>query len=549
MSEATVQRGRSLSHGQILVVFSGLMLGMLLAALDQTIVATALPTIVGELGGLSHLSWVVTAYLLTATASTPLYGKISDLYGRKIVFQAAIVIFLAGSILAGLSQNMAELIAFRGIQGLGAGGLMVMALAIIGDVVSARERGRYQGYMGAVFAVASVAGPLLGGFFVDNLSWRWVFYINMPIGIVALVVTSSVLRLPFVRRPHKIDVLGSTLLVMAVTSVLLVTVWGGSEYEWASPVIIGLIALAVVATALFIVQERRAEEPVLPLGLFRNSVFRVTSAAGFIIGLTMFGAIVFLPLFLQVVNGVSPTRSGLLLLPLMAGLLVASIGSGRAIVRIGRYRPFPIAGTMVVTIGLYLFTRLDQNTSRLTASLYMVVVGVGIGLVMQVLVLAVQNAVEHRDLGTATSSAAFFRSMGGAFGVAIFGAIFTNRLTAELARLIPGIGTGSVSFDPASLQGSPEQIANLPPPIHDGVIEAFSNAIHGVFVWALPFAVVAIVLSLMLKEIPLREHAHVGWEEAEIEAGLALEPAVAPEYAPELVGDGGDSPTERPRAR
>jgi MFS family permease len=403
--------------------------------------------------------------------------------------------------------------------------------------------------MGAVFAVASVAGPLLGGFFVDNLSWRWVFYINMPIGVVALVVTSSVLRLPFVRRPHKIDVLGSALLVASVTSVLLVTVWGGTEYDWGSPLIIGLIMLAVVATALFIVQERRAAEPVLPLGLFRNSVFRVASAAGFIIGLTMFGAIVFLPLFLQIVNGVSPTRSGLLLLPLMAGLLVASIGSGRAIVRIGRYRPFPIAGTIVMAIGLWLFSRLDQDTSRLVSSLYMVVLGVGIGLVMQVLVLAVQNAVEHRDLGTATSSAAFFRSMGGAFGVAIFGAIFTNRLTVELSRLIPGIGTGNVSFDPASLQGSPEQIANLPPPIHDGVIEAFSGAIHSVFVWALPFALVAIVLSLMLKEIPLREHAHVGWEEAEIEAGLALEPAVAPEYAPELVGDGGDPSAERPAAR
>jgi EmrB/QacA subfamily drug resistance transporter len=513
MSTTTATGGKSLSHQQILVVFSGLMLGMLLAALDQTIVATALPTIVGELGGLDHLSWVVTAYLLTSTASTPLYGKISDLYGRKIVFQAAIVIFLAGSVLAGLAQNMAQLIGFRAIQGLGAGGLIAMALAIIGDVVSPRERGRYQGYMGSVFALASVAGPLLGGLFVEHLSWRWVFYINLPVGAVALVVTSVVLDLPFARREHAIDYLGAALLVAAVTCTLLATVWGGTEYAWSSPVILGLIAAAVALTVLFVLQERRAPEPILPLRLFRNSVFSVSSAVGFLVGLTMFGAIVFLPLFLQVVNGVSPTRSGLLILPLMLGLIGAAVASGRTITRIGRYKVFPVVGTAVMTVGVYLFTHLDQHTAGVLTSLYMVVLGAGIGMVFQVLVLAVQNAVEHRDLGTATSVSTFFRSMGGAFGTAIFGAIFGSQLARHLSVFVPGLGG---SLTPDSLQGSPEQISSLPPAILGGVIEAFARSVHSVFVWTLPFAVLAFALSLLLKEIPLKESAHVGWESGEV---------------------------------
>ncbi len=528
------------THREILVIFSGLMLGMLLAALDQTIVATALPTIVGELGGLDHLSWVVTAYLLTSTASTPVYGKISDLYGRKAVFQTAIVIFLAGSVLSGLAQNMLQLILFRAVQGLGAGGLISMAMAVIGDVVSPRQRGRYVGYMGSVFALASVAGPLLGGFFVDQLTWRWVFFVNLPIGALALVVTSSVLRLPRRRVPHTIDYLGAGLLVSAVACLLLVTVWGGSEYPWTSPTIIGLGAAGAVLTTLFLLQERRAAEPILPLRLFRNRVFAVSNAAMFIVGLVMFGGIVFIPLFLQVVHGVSPTRSGMLLLPLMFGIIIASVTSGRVISRIGRYKAFPVVGTAMISLGLYLLSRLDVATSSVVAGVYMAVLGVGIGLTMQVLVLAVQNAVDHRDLGTGTSAATFFRSMGGAFGTAIFGAVFSAKLASELAGRIPA-GVGGAD----ALQNTPERIASLPGPVREVVVGGVATAIEAVFLWALPFAVIGFLLTLALKELPLREHAHVGVEGAEAEAAVAFEPS----FDDDGGAVAGDGPTPQPFRR
>lgn len=493
----------AMTHGQIMAVIWGLMIGLFLAALDQTIVATALPTMVGELGGLEQLSWVVTAYLLASTVTAPLYGKISDLYGRKIVFQAAIILFLAGSILCGLSQNMGQLIAFRGLQGLGAGGLFVMAMTIIGDILSPRERGRYQGYFGAVFALSSVAGPLAGGWLVDNVDWRWVFYVNVPIGLVALFVTASALNLPFVRRDHPIDYRGAGTLVISVSALLLAMVWGGNEYEWSSPLIIGLLAIGVLVAFLFLWWERRATEPILPPRLFRNRTFALTSASGFIIGLAMFGGIVFLPLFLQVVVGASATNSGLLLIPMMVGIIGSSVIGGRLITHTGRYKIFPVIGSALATLSFFLLSTMGVGTVLVTASIYMFILGVGVGMIMPVLVLAVQNAVDHSDLGVATSSNNFFRSLGGAFGTALLGAVFTSRLTTALAGLVPEGGSGQVTSSPAA-------IAALPDAVRTQVVEAFASSIGTVFLVALPFTVLALFLALMTPELPLRETAHVG---------------------------------------
>lgn len=485
-----------LSHRQIMLVFSGLMLGVLLASLDQTIVATALPSILSDIGGGTHLSWVVTAYLLTSTASTPLYGKISDLYGRKSVFQFAIVMFLIGSALCGLSQNIGQLVAFRAVQGLGAGGLISLALAIIGDIIAPRERGRYQGYFGAVFGISSVAGPLIGGFFTDSLTWRWVFYVNIPLGLIALAVTGTVLKLPYERRESHIDYTGAAVLVAGVSALLLATVWGGQEYAWGSSTIIGLLIASVVLLVVFVVVERRAPEPILPPHLFSNSVFIVAGIVSFIIGAALFGVIVYLPEYLQVTHNSTATTSGLQTIPLMVGVLVSSIGSGRIISRIGRYKTFIVAGTFLTTVGMAFMATIGPHTSLVLLSTYMLVVGLGLGACMQNLTLAVQNAVDYRDLGTATAAATFFRSLGGAIGVAVLGAIFTAHLGTNLDKLSGGRRVNGSGFQVKAVQ-------RLPEPLHSGVLSAFSNALDKTFYVAVVLAALAFIGTLFLPEISL----------------------------------------------
>src|SRR3954454_3022253 len=495
---AAVDGDRPADRRSILLVVSGLMLVMLLASLDQTIVSTALPTIVGELGGLEHLSWVVTAYLLAVTVVTPLYGKLGDLYGRKRVLQGALALFLAGSALCGLAQGMTELIAFRAIQGLGGGGLMVSAQAAIGDVVPPRERGKWSGLFGAVFGVSSVAGPLIGGFLTSHASWRWIFYVNLPLGAVALVVLGTTLPGKLERVERAIDYVGTALLAVALSALVLATTLGGTSYDWGSPFIVGLGLLFVVATAAFVVAEHRAREPVLPPALFRNRVFAVTSAVGLVVGFALFGALTFLPLFQQVVRGDSPIESGLQLLPVMGGLLFTSILSGQVITRTGRYRWFPIAGTAIGVLGLLLLARLDRSTSTALAALYMLILGMGLGMVMQVLVLAVQNSVDYEQLGVATSGATLFRSIGGSLGTAILGAVFTNRLSDALAgSLPPGAAANVGGLDPSALE-------RLPAAVRDGYLTAFTDAIDLVFLVAAAIMTIAFVLAWFIPERPLR---------------------------------------------
>jgi EmrB/QacA subfamily drug resistance transporter len=482
------------------LTFAGLLLAMLLASLDQTIVATALPTIVGDVGSLDELSWVVTAYLLAATVSMPIWGRFSDLSGRKLPFQAAIVTFLAGSALSGLAQSLGELIAFRVLQGLGAGGLMTLAMAIVADIIPPRERGRYQGYIQMVFVLASVAGPLLGGLFVDHLSWRWIFYVNLPIGALALVVISSTLHLPVERSRPQIDYLGAALLAGGLTSVLLVATWGGRQYAWASITIIGLAIVAVVLLGAFLRQEQRAPEPILPLRLFRDRVFNVVSLALFLTSCAFFAAIVFMPLFLQIVTGATATTSGLLLLPMLLGATASTAISGRLISRSGRYKVFPLVGLAVMALGLLLLSGLDVSSSRAEACVFVGIFGIGFGLVAQVLVLAIQNAVEPRDIGITTASANLFRALGGSVGVAVFGSIFASRLADALARDLPA-GT---QVDSDRLQASPAAIRGLPGGVQDAVEHAVASSLHTVFLVAAPFAALALITVLFLRELPLR---------------------------------------------
>jgi EmrB/QacA subfamily drug resistance transporter len=486
------------SRHRVRLIFGALLLVLLLASLDQTIVSTALPTIVGDLGGLDHLSWVVTAYLLTATVSGPLYGKLGDLFGRKLVLQVAIVIFLVGSALCGLSQSMGQLIGFRALQGLGAGGLIVVTLAVVGDIIPPRERGRYQGYFGAVFGISTIIGPLLGGFFVDNLSWRWIFYVNLPIGLVALAVIATAFRAPTELRRHAMDYLGAALLAADLTAIVLFTSLGGTTWAWGSPQIVALIVVSLVLLPAFLFVERRAEEPILPLSLFRNRTFATTSAVGFIVGFALFGAVTFLPLYLQVTKGSSPTRSGLELTPLMAGLLVTSILSGNVITRWGRYRPFPIAGTAVMALGLLLLSRLEAGTPTWEVLGAGVVLGLGLGMVMQVLVLAVQNAVDPREMGVATSGSTLFRQIGGSIGVSIFGAIFANRLHVEVAARLPANVRPPQADNPAAIRALPTAVRSL-------FEEAFAAALHPVFMTAAAVSLLAFALAWLIPALPLRE--------------------------------------------
>ncbi|MFC8141197.1 DHA2 family efflux MFS transporter permease subunit [Streptomyces paradoxus] len=489
--------------GNVLVSIGALLLGMLLAALDQTIVSTALPTIVSDLGGLDHLSWVVTAYLLAATAATPLWGKLGDQYGRKRLFQAAIVIFLVGSALCGAAQDMAQLIAFRALQGLGGGGLIVLSMAIVGDLVSPRERGRYQGLFGAVFGATSVLGPLLGGLFTQHLSWRWVFYVNLPVGVVALAVIAAVLHIPRTAQRHVIDYLGTFLIAAVATCLVLVASLGGTTWDWGSWQIVGLAVLGVVLALAFVAVERRAAEPVLPLKLFRVRTFTLAAVISFVVGFAMFGAMTYLPTFLQVVQGISPTMSGVHMLPMVLGLLLASTASGQIVSRTGRWKVFPIAGTGITTLGLLLLHQLDEHSSTAELSGFFFVFGLGLGLVMQVLVLIVQNAVPYEDLGVATSGATFFRSIGASFGVAVFGTVFAGRLGEQLTDAFRGVRLPpGVSVD--ALEADPRGIAALPPGLRPPALHAYAVSITDVFLYAAPVALLGFVLAWFLKEDRLR---------------------------------------------
>ncbi|GAA3639950.1 MDR family MFS transporter [Microlunatus ginsengisoli] len=517
-AEAALERtptGDYMSHRQILVIMGGLMAGMFLAALDQSIVGVALPKITSELGGLSKLSWVVTAYLLTSTAATPLWGKISDLRGRRPVFQAAIVVFLVGSLICGFASPIATslgvegidvMIVGRAIQGLGGGGLMSLALAVIGDVIPPRERGRYQGMFAAVFGVSSVAGPLLGGLFVDHLGWQWIFFINLPIGIAALVITSFALKLHHVPRNASVDYLGAATIVGSVTSLILYLSWAGPDKGWTSATGIALLVLMVVLAGLFVLVESRAKEPILPLELFKHWTFDSNILFAMIMGVGMFGGLIYLPIYLQAVKGYSATESGLAMLPMVVGMFATSISGGQIMSRTGRYKWMPITGAAVVGGALYAFSHLHVDTPYWHIALNMFAFGLGLGLTMQVVVTAVQNSVERKHMGVATASVAFFRSMGGAIGTALFGAILNTRLTHHLTEVVPAAAQAQLAGASHAVNDV-TAIRALPEPVKGWVLEAFTRSMDDVFLIAVPFMAVAVVIALTMKEKELKGRA------------------------------------------
>ncbi|HZE38114.1 MAG TPA: MDR family MFS transporter [Stackebrandtia sp.] len=519
---------------EVLVVLPGLMLAILLAMLDNTIVGTALPTIVGDFGGYNHMSWVVTAYILAATITTPLYGKLGDLYGRKRLFMFAIGVFLIGSAASGAAQSMEQLIAFRALQGLGAGGLMVGVMAILGDLVPPRERGRYQGFMAAVMMVATIGGPLAGGFLTDHVNWRWAFYINLPLGLIALLIIAFTLHLPKHKNKSRIDYFGIILLSIVSAGVVLVTTWGGTQYDWDSWQILTLGGVSVAALVAFLIVESFVSEPVLPLRLFRNRNFSLINVIGFLQGFAMFGAMTFLPMYQQIVQKLTPTESGLFFIPMMLGAMTFSLAAGQIVTRTGRYKIFPILGGAVMIGGMSLLTTLTVDTQEWRLALYMVLFGIGLGLLMQITMLVAQNSAPQNDIGVASSTSTFLRNIGGSVGVAMFGAVFSNRLTDYLTnhkdQLPAKMAAAFTSSDAGSSSGNgldPSKVSKIPEPFHGIITSGVTDAITTVFIWTIPFAAVAFLLAWFIKEVPLRSTANLKKEDAAPPAEGSDEPVGA----------------------
>ena len=516
MATSTLSSG-GFTRKRMLVLLTGLLLAQMTASIESTIVATAYPTIAAELGGLNRISWIFIAFTLTSTTTTMLWGKLSDLFGRRRFYEASIVIFMIGSLLCALANSMTMLIWARAIQGVGAGGIFTLTMTIMGDVMSPRERGKYQGYMMAVFTGATVLGPLVGGVIIDHFSWRWIFYINFPLGTAALALSAFTLRLPFKRREHRIDYIGAILLTVWVTGLLLVLEMG-HEWGWTGARTLAVAAIFIVSLPLFVWHEARAPEPVLPLRLFREKIVAVTCAAQLFIGAALFGVVLFTPLFLQVVTGQRATNAGLLSVPATIGMVLGSSTTGRIITRTGRYRTFPIAGSALAALAMGLLSAMDRDTSRYTTGVWMFLFGIGSGMTFMVALIGVQNKVAHEDLGIATSATNFFRSLGNTLGIALFSTVFISRLDTSLERLAPDSGLSA-----ATLRQRPSEIQTIADPVlRDGVIQSFTNALHIVFLLGVPLCIVSFVLQFFLPEHPLRDRAGVTMSDAEEPAGMPM---------------------------